>query len=374
VAHRTRSGLNHHGDDGEARKLLGATGKQPEASRLTSEQAQPAIILPVRPRGRLGAEAEADYRERVRTFCDHIVEINSSLDFKVSARGWCYLLEEHGLAKGDFDRGEKLINDCRKSGDLPLDICAEHAARATVGIEQITHLDIDAEIKSWIDYLRDDFSDNYTPISFWEDQKYYVEVGVEKLDLVGLFKPVCCEEFHAVPITPLGGWADINSRVAMMRRFQEHEAAGRKCVLLLCGDHDAGGLHQSEKMRENLEELSRAVGWSPDNLVIIRFGLNIDLIERLGLTWIDNLKTASGGDLADPGHPDHNKSYVQNYLAKFGARKVEANALVRRPDAARVLMRETLLQYISKASVRRYEQKLELLRNRFRRAIRKRIR
>jgi hypothetical protein len=271
-----------------------ATDERPKGSRLTFGKVKSAIILPVRPRGRLGAEAEADYRERVRTFCDRIIEINSSLDFKVSARGWCYLLEEHGLAKGDFDRGEKLINDCRKSGDLPLDICADHAARATVGVEDITHLDVEAEIETWIDYLRDDFADTYTPISFWDDQEFYVEVGVEKLDLVGLFQPVCCKEFHTVPITPLGGWADINSRVAMMRRFQKHEEAGRKCVLLLCGDHDPGGLLQSDKMRANLAELSRAVGWSPDNLVItIRFGLNIDLIERLGLTWIDNLETAT---------------------------------------------------------------------------------
>ena len=158
-----------------------------------------------------------------------------------------------------------------------------------------------------------------------------------------------------------------------MERFREHEVAGRKCVLLLCGDHDPGGLHISEKMRENLEELSRAVGWSPDNLIITRFGLNLDFIEQQGLTWIDNLETASGGQLDDPGHPDHFKPYVQDYLKRFGVRKVEANALVKRPEAGRALMRQALLRYIPKTAIRRYETKLKPLRAAFRRAIRKRV-
>ena len=50
------------------------------------------------------------------------------------------------------------------------------------------------------------------------------------------------------------------------------------------------------------------------------------IADARNLTWIDNLETASGGRLDDPGHPDHKKFYVQDYLARFGARKVEARA------------------------------------------------
>ena len=49
-------------------------------------------------------------------------------------------LEEHGLGKGDFDNAEKLITACRKSGDLPLDICAEDASREAIGLETIDKL------------------------------------------------------------------------------------------------------------------------------------------------------------------------------------------------------------------------------------------
>ena len=37
--------------------------------------------------------------------------------------------------------GERLITECRKSGDLPLDICAEDASRDAVGVELIDKLE-----------------------------------------------------------------------------------------------------------------------------------------------------------------------------------------------------------------------------------------
>src|SRR5207248_2523851 len=64
----------------------------------------------------------------------------------------------------------------------------------------------------------------------------------------------------------------------------------------------------SDTLRANITQLDDAVGWHPDNLVIDRFGLNIDFIEEQNLTWIDNLQTSSQGainDLADPRHKHH---------------------------------------------------------------------
>jgi hypothetical protein len=248
------------------------------------------------------------------------------MDFDIGGRGWCYILERHGLRKGDFDAAQRLINDCRKSGGLPLDICQEDASRATIGLEHdLDTDDVSVEVESGIDFIRDSAHKNYTPISFWDDINAYVEVGVEKLDLRNLFESVC-REFR-VAITNFKGWSDLNSRAAMMRRFADHEAAGRQCVLLLCGDHDPGGLRITEKMRKNLKDMSGAVGWTPENLIISRFGVNADFIDANGLIWINNLETSSGGNLDDENHDDHKKEYVQDYIAKFGVRKCEANAL-----------------------------------------------
>jgi len=44
-------------------------------------------------------------------FAQELINIQSQIDFKVSARGWCYQLEQIGLVtKAQFDRVESLIN------------------------------------------------------------------------------------------------------------------------------------------------------------------------------------------------------------------------------------------------------------------------
>ena len=66
------------------------------------------------------------------------MEIGSRLEFRVSSRGWCYILENAGaITKGAFDRVERLINDGRKKGKLPLGICSEDTAREFDGLERL---------------------------------------------------------------------------------------------------------------------------------------------------------------------------------------------------------------------------------------------
>jgi hypothetical protein len=186
-----------------------------------------------------------------------------------------------------------------------------------------------------MNYVRDHAHEQYVPTSFWDDLPVYLQMTVEKIDLKSLFDSVCAP-YH-LPLTNISGWNDINARAKIMRRFRHWESRGKRIILLHCGDHDPGGLQISSFLRSNMQDMSRSVGWSPDNLEIERFGLNADFIRRHRLTWIDNLITGSGGNLADPRHPDHFKPYVQNYIHEFGARKVEANALVVRPEAGRKL-------------------------------------
>ena len=159
----------------------------------------------------------------------------------------------------------------------------------------------------------------------------YLQALVEKIDLKNLFAPIF-KEFY-IPFANARGWSDLNSRAALMRRFMKAEEHDKQCVLLYCGDHDPGGLAISDFLKPNFCELKNAVGWLPVDLEIDRFGLNYDFIRAHNLTWIDNLETSSGRRLDDPRHPDHRKPYVRRYLSEFGARKVEANALVVRSEA-----------------------------------------
>jgi hypothetical protein len=108
--------------------------------------------------------------------------------------------------------------------------------------------------------------------------------------------------------------------------------------------------------------MANAVGWHPHNLIIDRFGLDYDFIEKIGLVWINNLETGSGKSLADPQHKDHKKNYVQNYLKQFGARKVEANALIVQPEEGRNLCLRAILKYLPASAPEDYEQRLKPLR------------
>jgi hypothetical protein len=94
------------------------------------------------------------------------------------------------LAKGDFDSAQELINDCRKSGLLPLDICAQDGSRDAENIELLHKNDPEEEAQAWLRTIRT-AHEWYTPFSFWRDQELYIEMWVEKIDLKSLFGPTC---------------------------------------------------------------------------------------------------------------------------------------------------------------------------------------
>jgi hypothetical protein len=281
----------------------------------------------------------------------------------VSSRGWCYILEnDYGLSKGDFDKAQQLIADCRRAGLLPIDFTAEDEARSADNLEACDDADPARHAADLAGALRR--WDDYAPTSFWANQPAYVQMMVEKIDLKNLFLPVC--QPYRVPILNARGWSDLNSRAKLMLRFQEHERQGRKPVLLYCGDHDPAGLQISDTLLKLLSELEDAVGWSPSNLTMERFGLNADFIERHNLTWIGGLQTGSGKDLGDPSHRQHNADYVQQYLERFGRRKVEANALVVWPEAGQQLCREAIEKHLDLGAIGAYERVLAEMRQRVR--------
>jgi hypothetical protein len=315
------------------------------------------IVFPKLGRGRPSVAAKALYQVKREAFCGLILEIRSTLDFEIGARGWCYILENKGLiTKADLDSCQDLITECRKTGELPLDICAIDESRGFENLEVLDETDPEKRARELISYIKTaHFS--YDPISFWEYQDCYIQMVVEKIDLRSLFVTVC-EEFH-IPIANAKGWSDLNMRATMMKRFRYWERRGKRCILLYCGDFDPAGFRISEFMRSNIEDISNVVGWHPDNLTIERFGLNEDFIAKHDLTWIDNLITSSGVCLSDPKHDDHSKSYVQDYIAKYGVRKVEANALVVAPEAGRALCREAIMKHIDLDGVDEYHAAVE---------------
>jgi hypothetical protein len=74
-------------------------------------------------------------------------------------------------------------------------------------------------------------------------------------------------------------------------------------------------------------------------------------------------------NLADHKHPDYLKLHVQDYLRRFGARKLEAKALVARPEAGRELCRQAILRYVPETAISDYRQRLAAVRQKLQHAI-----
>jgi hypothetical protein len=325
------------------------------------------LSLPVsRGRGRPTKAQQAIDAERKRVWCAAIMEIKGRLDFEIGTREWCYLLEESGLSKSDFDKAEGLLVECRKAGLLPLDIVIEDNARRPAGLETIDGKTVEGEALAIIDYVNA-AHEHYTPVSFWENQRKYVEVIVEKASLRSLFEQPC-ERYH-VPVSNFKGWGDLHSRANLLRRFSHWQLRGKKCVLCYCGDFDPHGLRISRNLRSNLREMLPALALEGvevdvESIEGERFGLNDDFIEEHGLTWIEGL--ATGGkdmpNLENPRHPQHHHADIQDYLRRFGARKVEASTLVTIPDIARDLCERAILRHIDVPAIKTYNRKLAKLR------------
>jgi hypothetical protein len=64
---------------------------------------------------------------------------------------------------------------------------------------------------------------------------------------------------------------------------------------------------------------------------------------------------------------------LQSYLKKYGVRKLEANALVVRPDAGRELCRQAILKYVPARAPQLYQRKLDAVREEVREEIAHRV-
>lgn len=247
------------------------------------------------------------------------------------------------------------MNECRERGFLPLDITSEDVARGFSNLEHITSMDPEEYAAALLQWAYNGAA-NYTPESFWEDQDYYVEMLVEKIDLRELFKSTCAD--FRVPIANARGWSDLHTRAAMMRRFGAWEAEGKQPVLLYAGDFDPAGVLMSDKLIDNMKRLELAAGWDPSGLIVDRFGLNRDFIDANNLSWTENLMTGGKKDLANPRHHQHHREHIQRWLRDNGPRKVEANALVTRPEAGRQLCFDAITRYVSADAPEAYRERI----------------
>lgn len=312
--------------------------------------------------------------EKLIEFAEELKKISNRIGFKVSSRGWCYQLETEGIiTKAEFDKVESWVNKCRRQGILPIDFVAEEQGRQFSGVETPDEHSPIEDMREWLEHaLKSEYL--YTP-NWWDGEDYYIQMVVEKIDLKTLFTPIC-KKYH-ICIATSSGWSSMLQRAIYARRFKEAEDKGLKPVLLYCGDHDPDGLRISEFLSKNLEDMKNIVwedgeeGYDPSKLLIMRFGLDADFINKHKLSWINNLVTGSKGYIAamvngkivqgktkaGRPHPNFKMEYAQEYLRKFGVKKCEANAIVPKPRMARELVESAIKQFLGEDALDRFAEK-----------------
>lgn len=304
--------------------------------------------------------------DTLKEFAEMLMSFQSTIDFKLSARGWAYQLESNLIiTKDEIDKAENLVNICRRDKHfLPVDFTAKEEARRFSVVEIPSTQTPLQHLKRELYYILS--CGNIYSVDWWDDEEYYVQMVVESIDMKSLFLPVC--KTHHIPISSGKGWQSIYQRAEYTRRFKEAEERGLKCVLLYSGDHDPTGINISNKLMKNITDLRNIFwadgtkGYDPKNLIIDRFALNYDYIIANNLTWVLDLKTSRKkppNDLSDPMHPDHNKEYVQTYIKKYGVRKCEAEAIIKNTENARKLCKKTVEKYLGADAKQRFAQKRE---------------
>jgi hypothetical protein len=322
------------------------------------------------------------YYHSLRDFANFLKKFQKTLDFHMSARGWCYALEPYGLHKADFDWGNDQINGARLRGYLPPGFILEEEGHAVETFpdpdESKTPEDfVEDEYQRWQEAREsfegcDYYYDN-DQVSFWNGKPYFIQVLVEKSDLKSLFRDICTQ--YRISIANMRGWGSMEQKAAMAARFSEMELSGHAPVLLVCGDFDPPGLSISSVLKEQFEDYKHFTGWNPENLIVERIGLSFEFIREKGLTWIDGLGTGQGKDLSDPHHPFYQRNTydIQGYIKKYGKRKCEANAVVVVPELGRRMLLDAITRYLGADAYDDYEAEIASRRVEVRRLVRDRL-
>ena len=332
------------------------------------------ITLPKTTKGRKTEAQKIKYIFDLQDFANKLIQIQVKIagtthikdKDKVSARGWCYLLEGFGvITKDKFDRCFKVINLCRKEGYLPIDFTAQDESRDFLNIEKLSE-----KYKEPVDYINDylrwvkNADEHKKDVAFWESQEYYLQMVVEKIDVRNVFHDIC-EKYH-IPISNARGWSDILSRNNLIQRFKEAEEIGLIPVLLYYGDFDPAGIKIAETFLKNIKDLEKATKWNPENLIINHFGLTIDFIEENNILWIDNLITSGKRNLGKL-YNQYKKGkknvkiydYEIKYIEQNGIRKCEANAILPIRDIAIKDCERVIIQYLGDDPFEFYDKNIE---------------
>lgn len=321
---------------------------------------------------------------QLQEFANDLKALQAGLSFHMSARGWCYIMEQYGLKKGDFvGCGESWIRECRVLGYLQPEFILDDQGHEVTEEEEREASDKEGFIEVAYSGFqnapdpRETFEDSwwdYYCTTFWEDKDYYIQLLVEKVDLKSLFAGICRR--HKIPLGNLKGWGSMEQKAVIAKNFQLAEGEGKKPILLVCADFDPAGLCISELLKGDFEEFSIFTGWDPKNLFVDRIGLGYNFIQENHLTWIENLESSKGKDMTSSTHPVwiNNTYNIHEYVAKYGKRKCEANAIVIVPELGQKMLQNTIDKYLGEGAIDKFHEAIDTGQEEMKEALKQKMR
>jgi hypothetical protein len=143
-------------------------------------------------------------------------------------------------------------------------------------------------------------------LDFWERQKAYVEVWVEKEALAAVVQRPA--DRWQVPYMACKGYLSVSEAWRAGRRFEQKEAAGcERMVVIHLGDHDPSGIDMSRDNRDRLQLFS-----NESSVELHRIALNMDQVEQYN---------------PPPNPAKVTDSRAADYIARFGHTSWELDAL-----------------------------------------------
>lgn len=206
--------------------------------------------------------ASLDLIDKVNT----VVEEYDQMGYNLTLRQLYYQLVARGFIPNNtksYKNVGSLINDARLAGLIDWNAIEDR----TRNLKRLPHWDSpESIIRACAQQYRQDW---------WKDQRYYVEVWVEKEALANVVERVCNE--LSVPYFCCRGYVSQSEMWGAAQRFsylQRHD--DKQVILLHLGDHDPSGIDMSRDIKERLT----LFGVRPGQFEFERIALNMGQITQ----------------------------------------------------------------------------------------------
>lgn len=174
----------------------------------------------------------------------------------------------------------------------------------------------------------------------WANQKYYIEVWIEKKALQGVFELPC--SIWGVGLAPCKGYPSLTFLNDACERFLEAESRDKELVILYFGDHDPSGEDIPRSIGENLNRLGVEVEVNP-------IALNASQISSMKLAGVP---------------PKAGDSRTKNWM---GGKVVECDAI--EPKKLAQMCKQAISEYFDDEGFRELEERERIEKAEYRKAL-----